>query len=86
MKTYCVCIAFPTEARYGVYELELLGVVWSIEFFKEYLHGQEFTLVTNHGSILKNQYYQYLKKLFKKSSTKVKFSDGLIDYIFAILP
>ena len=31
-----------TEERYSINELELLGVVWAIEFFKYYLFGKKF--------------------------------------------
>ena len=36
------------EERYSVNELELLGVVWSIEYFKKYLYGKNFTVITAH--------------------------------------
>ena len=33
------------EERYSVNALELLGVVWSIEYFKNYLYGKHFTVI-----------------------------------------
>ena len=42
----------PTEERYSVNKLELLGVVWSIVYFKFYLHGKDFTVITDHRAIL----------------------------------
>ena len=33
------------DERYSVNELELLGVVWSIEYFKNYLYGKNFTVI-----------------------------------------
>ena len=40
------------EERYGVNELELLGVVWCVEYFKYYLFGKSFTIITDHPALL----------------------------------
>ena len=40
------------EERYSVNELELLGVVWAIEYFKYYLFGKTFTVLTDHKALL----------------------------------
>ena len=40
------------EERYSVNELDLLGVVWSIEYFKYYLFGKSFTIITDHRALL----------------------------------
>ena len=41
-----------TEERYSINELELLGVVWAIEYFKYYLFGKNFTVLTDHRALL----------------------------------
>ena len=38
--------------RYSLNELELLGVVWSIEHFKYYLYGKPFRIITDHRALL----------------------------------
>ena len=40
------------EERYSVNELELLGVVWSIEYFKNYLYDKHFKVITDHRALL----------------------------------
>ena len=40
------------EDRYSINELELLGVVWSVEHFKYYLYGKPFTVITDHRALL----------------------------------
>ena len=41
-----------TEERYSINELELLGVVWAIEYFKYYLFGKNFTVLTDNRALL----------------------------------
>ena len=40
------------EFRYSTNKLELIAVVWSLEHFKHYLYGTEFTLQTDHRALL----------------------------------
>ena len=40
------------EDRYSINELELLGVVWSIEHFKFYLYGKPFAVTKYHRELL----------------------------------
>ena len=40
------------ESRYSTNELELLAVVWAVEHFKQYFHGQVFKLLTDHQALL----------------------------------
>ena len=84
------------EERYSINELELLGVVWSIEFFINYLYGKEFSIITDHRalpSILKERrsnksynsrlsrwVYQFLSYQFKIEHLPGA-KMGLVDYI-----
>ena len=40
------------EKRYSVNKLELVGMVWSVEYFKDYLFGKLFTIITDHRALL----------------------------------
>ena len=40
------------EQKYSTNELELLAVAWSCEFFRNYLLGNQFQLLTDHKAIL----------------------------------
>ena len=70
------------EDRYSLNELELLGVVWSIEQFKFYLYGTLFTVITDHRALLSitrenraNQFY---------NSWLTRWIDRLLPFDFMI--
>ena len=71
-----------SEERYIINELELLGVVWSIEYFKNYLYGKEFTVITDHRALL-----SILKEHRSNKSYNSRLSrwvDRLLPYQFSI--
>ena len=53
-----ITIAFASRflnshgTKYSTNELELFGVVWARERFKNYLYGAEFEIVTDHKALL----------------------------------
>ena len=65
----------PAEEKYSVNELVLLGVVCSIDHFKYYLYGGDFTVIRDHRALL-----SIVKEHRSKNPTIVDSLDGLIDY------
>ena len=43
------------KERYSMNKLELLRVDWPTEYFKNYLYGKNFTVITDHRALL---YYE----------------------------
>ena len=41
----------PHEQRYGISELEALGVVWAVKHFRHYLYGYPSTVYTDHEAL-----------------------------------
>ena len=65
------------EERYSVIELELLGVVWSVEYFKYYLFGKSFTIITDHRALL---------SIMKKHWSKKSYNSRLTRWVDRLLP
>ena len=64
------------EERNSINELELLGIVWSIDYFKYYLYGKKFTVITDHRALL-----SILKERRSNKSYNSRLS-RLIDRLF----
>ena len=71
-----------TEERYSVNESELLGIVWSIDYFKCYLNGKNFTVVTDHRTLLSILKEHRSNKLY--NSRLLRWIDRLLPYNFTI--
>ena len=68
---------YSTEERYSVNELELLGIVWSIDYFKYYLYGKNFTVVTDHRALL---------SILKEHRSNKSYNSRLSRWIDRLLP
>ena len=42
----------PHEANYSTNEIELLGVAWAVEHYKNTLYGSKYEIITNHKDLL----------------------------------
>lgn len=67
------------EQNYSTIEKELLALVWGVKTFKNYLYGQQFTLVTDHRPLT------YLNNLKIDSIRLTKMRLKLMDYDFNIV-
>ena len=70
------------EERYSVNELELLGVVWSVEYLKYYLFGKSFTIITDHRALLSIMKEHRSNKSYKSRLTR--WIDRLLPFDFNI--
>ena len=70
------------EDRYSISELELLGVVWSVEHFKYYLYGNPFTVITDHRALLSIMRENRANKSYNSRLTR--WVDQLLPFDFTI--
>ena len=70
------------EERYSVNELELLGLVWSTEYFKNYLYGKHFKVITDHRAHLSIMKENRSNKLYNSRLTR--WVDRLLPFQFGI--
>ena len=56
------------ERKYAINELELLGVLWGLEYFRYYVYGKKVNLLTDH---------QALQPLLKRNRAHKKYSARL---------
>lgn len=55
------------ELNYPIIELELLAIVWAVQYFRPYLFGRKFTILTDHRPLV------YLFGMTDPSSRLTKF-------------
>ena len=65
------------EERYNINERELLGMVWAIEFFKYYLFGKTFTVLTDYRALL---------SVLKSHRSNKSYNSRLTRWIDRLLP
>ena len=69
-----------TEERYSLNELELLVIVWSIDYFKYYFYEKNFIVSTDHRALLSILRENRSNKSY--NSRLSRWSDGLLPYNF----
>ena len=70
------------EDKYIINELDLLGVVRSVEHFKYYLFGKPFTVITDHRALLSIMREKRANKSYNSRSTR--WVDRLLPFDFTI--
>lgn len=66
------------ERNYPTIQKELVAIVWAIKYFRPYLFGRKFTIITDHKPLL------YLFGMKDPSSRLLKFRLSLEEYDFEI--
>ena len=67
------------EQNYTTTERECLAIVWSIKTFRPYLHGQDFTIITDHHSLV------WLMTYKDASPRLLRWSITLQEYKFKVV-
>ena len=70
------------KERYSINELELLVVVWAIEYFKYYLFGKTFTALTDHRALFSVLKFHRSNKSYNSRLTR--WIDRLLPFDFNI--
>ena len=70
------------EDRYSIIELQLLGVVWSVEHFNYYLYGKPFTVITDHRALL--SIMRENRSIKSYNSRLTRWVDRLLSFDFSI--
>ena len=68
------------ESKYSTNELELLGVVWAVEHYKNYLYGSEFEVITDHKALLSALSPNHANKTYHSRLTR--WVDRLLPFNF----
>lgn len=68
-----------TETHYSTTEKELLAIVWATKYFRPYLYGQKFTLITDHKPLT------WLLSLKEPNAKLIRWRLKLQEFDFDIL-
>ena len=72
----------PHESKYSTNNLELLGVVWAVEHYKNYLYGSEFEVITDHKALLSAFSTNHGNKTYHSRLTR--WVDRLLPFNFTV--
>lgn len=67
------------ELNYPTIQKELVAIVWAVKYFRPYVYGKSFTIMTDHRPLI------YLFSMKDPSSRLLKFRLALEEYDFKIL-
>ncbi|XP_063891879.1 retrovirus-related Pol polyprotein from transposon 297 [Helicoverpa armigera] len=68
-----------SEINYSTIEKELLAIVWATKYFRPYLFGRKFKIVTDHKPL------QWLMNLKEPNSRLTRFRLKLAEYNFTVI-
>lgn len=68
-----------SEQRYSTIEKELLAIVWATKYFRPYLYGQKFTIVTDHRPLI------WLNSLKEPNSKLTRWRLKLEEYNYNVI-
>ena len=72
----------PHESIYSTNELKMLGVVWAVEHYTNYLYGSEFEIITDHKALLSALSPNHGNKTYHSRLTRSV--DRLLPFNFSI--
>ena len=70
------------ELKYSSNELELLGLVWALDHFKNYLLGEQFSILTDHKALIGALKDDTYKKTAQSRLTH--WADKLLPFDFTV--
>ena len=71
------------ETKYSINELELLAIVWAIKYFKNYVYGVQFKVVSDHKALLSVLKPNRENKTFSRRLTR--WVDRLLPFEFQVI-
>ena len=73
------------ELKYSTNELELLGLVWTLDHFKNYLSSKQFSILTDHkaliGALKDDKYTKTAQSRLTRWADKLLPSDFTVNYL-----
>jgi len=75
---YALRTLSTSETRYSTIEKELLAIVWACKYFRPYLFGHKFTILTNHKPL------QWLFSLKEPNSRLVRWRLKLEEFDYTV--
>lgn len=68
-----------TEVNYSTIEKEMLAIIWAVQYFRPYLFGRKFTIVTDHKPLI------WLMNFKEPNSKIIRWRLQLLEYEFEIV-